>query len=491
MISENNENMIIVDLNLLYKISRLIDDNKDLHILYESVYNVLNCSFGLEDLCICLWDEKNDRFKVEFNKNNIIKEDFINKLSLKNSIKKETFRQDKPYLLINDSFININEFKESEEKILSKDTKLFFPFMKEDKVVGFVAFVYPGLVGKYVTVESLITFNIVSNMLFAAIKDAKKVHDLLVENRLADAVKDIAKIIETQYELDYVIPLMGEIMDKYLANPLIYIFSKNSEDNFHLSWPSSYSEGTIKPLLDQLNDTFKPVFSSNHYAMAVPLVCDEHIIGAIVGDSKIEELRDEDVKILSGISDQCSTTIEKAKTFAETVKHATVDALTGLDNRRQLDKRLLQEVSFAHRSKRPLSVLMMDLDHFKSINDTHGHSVGDYVLKELAKIVRSVTRDYDIAGRYGGEEFVLLMPDTPMDGARILAERLRERVDNTVISVGKFMSSKADTIKITLSIGIATYNGEDKNPADLYEESDIALYRAKQGGRNKVVLFNM
>ncbi|NBK23288.1 MAG: hypothetical protein EOM68_14810, partial [Spirochaetia bacterium] len=94
-------------------------------------------------------------------------------------------------------------------------------------------------------------------------------------------------------------------------------------------------------MLDQLNDSFSPVFSVNHYAMAVPLVCDERIIGAIVGDSKIEELRDEDVKILSGISNQCSTTIEKAKAFAETVKHATVDALTGLDNRRQLDKRLL------------------------------------------------------------------------------------------------------------------------------------------------------
>ncbi|MGD9579979.1 MAG: diguanylate cyclase [Vampirovibrionia bacterium] len=490
MISEHNDTTIAKDLNILYKISRIVAENKDLDVIFKTVYKVLNCSLGLEDLCICMWDKKNGFFKSVYNENHIVKEDFIHKFSVENIINKDKFKSDVPFLYFNDSFIDVLEFKESETNFISKDTKLFFPFVEDEKVVGFVVFVYPSGVGEYITVESLITFNLLSNLLFMAIKESKIIHNLRVDNRLANAAKDIAKIIETQYELDYVIPLMGEIMDKYLANPLIYIFCKDENDNFRLSWPTSYSKRTIDPLLNDLISANKSVFSSNSYAMAVPLICDEHINGAIVGDSKIEELRDEDIKILNGLSDQCSTTIEKAKSFAETVKHATVDALTGLDNRRQLDKRLTQEVSIAHRSKRNLSLLMMDIDHFKSINDTHGHSVGDHVLRNVAKIVQTLTRDYDVAGRFGGEEFVLIMPDTNIEGAHILAERLRKKVADTVIPIGKFMSSKSDTIQLTLSIGIAAFSGEDKNPADLYEEADIALYKAKQEGRNRVILFS-
>jgi diguanylate cyclase (GGDEF)-like protein len=128
---------------------------------------------------------------------------------------------------------------------------------------------------------------------------------------------------------------------------------------------------------------------------------------------------------------------------------------------------------------------MVDLDHFKKVNDTMGHLAGDYVLKETAELLKKSLRKSDVAARYGGEEFAVLLPETPQEGAFILAERIREKLASTCFNYGE------QAIYVTMSIGIAAYSPKtDSSNADLIKKADTALYRAKEGGRNRCCLFS-
>ena len=160
---------------------------------------------------------------------------------------------------------------------------------------------------------------------------------------------------------------------------------------------------------------------------------------------------------------------------------ATVDELTGIWNRRHFMHILDQEFSRAARYEFPLSVLMIDLDHFKTVNDNHGHNAGDRVLFTFARAAQHVLRDVDAFGRVGGEEFAVCLPHTGLDGARSTGERLRAAVKDIGIP------SRNETIKITVSIGVAAIGPGTIEATDLLQDADMALYAAKEGGRNRVV----
>ena len=131
---------------------------------------------------------------------------------------------------------------------------------------------------------------------------------------------------------------------------------------------------------------------------------------------------------------------------------------------------------------------MTDIDFFKSVNDTYGHAVGDLVLKTIAKVIRCQLREYDIAGRYGGEEFSILLPFTKINEAQMVAERLRKTIEDKVIDISKINpDSEVKTIKVTLSLGVYEMK-ENDNECDLLIKADKALYQAKNTGRNKVVI---
>ncbi len=164
---------------------------------------------------------------------------------------------------------------------------------------------------------------------------------------------------------------------------------------------------------------------------------------------------------------------------------AITDALTGISNRRYI----LEEGERAfHRTRRyhlPLSVIMIDIDHFKQINDTYGHATGDVTLRMLADTCQRSARDVDLIGRLGGEEFLLILPETPLSGAVRLAERLRQAVERTQIE-----ADNGTSVSITASMGVAAYHW-DKQLQDLLDRADAALYRAKELGRNQVVVASM
>lgn len=160
---------------------------------------------------------------------------------------------------------------------------------------------------------------------------------------------------------------------------------------------------------------------------------------------------------------------------------ATTDELTGLHNRRSLMNRLKFEVARTRRFRTPLSAVMVDIDHFKNINDEFGHQVGDEVLAAVGRLVRENVRVIDVAGRYGGEELCILLPNTPLEGARKFAETLRSRIEAQVHSAG------ARTVAVTASLGVGSFNHMDIDDADmLLKQADAALYRAKATGRNRV-----
>ncbi|CCD04389.1 TPA: diguanylate cyclase [Legionella pneumophila] len=161
------------------------------------------------------------------------------------------------------------------------------------------------------------------------------------------------------------------------------------------------------------------------------------------------------------------------------------DPLTGLYNRRYLEDFLFKQLHQAERTKASFAILMLDLDHFKKINDTFGHDAGDLVLKELGQILNSDIRLGDIASRYGGEEFVLLLYDIDAQAAKMKAENLRSAISNLQVKYG------AQPVgQITASIGISVYPDDAKSPAEVIEAADKALYQAKNKGRNKVILFS-
>jgi two-component system cell cycle response regulator len=176
--------------------------------------------------------------------------------------------------------------------------------------------------------------------------------------------------------------------------------------------------------------------------------------------------------------------IKRAIEYAHTKRLANTDSLTGLYNRRSFQERLEQEVDRAMRYHRPLSLIMIDVDHFKQYNDTHGHLQGDRILVEVAHALKTLSRASDIVARYGGEEFALILPETDKANAENLGRRLREYVAQHTFPGAEHLPARA----VTISVGIASYTPPDTKEA-LIEAADVALYHAKREGRNRVVVW--
>ena len=184
------------------------------------------------------------------------------------------------------------------------------------------------------------------------------------------------------------------------------------------------------------------------------------------------------IKLLQDELRKKNDELKEMLTQVETLSNA--DPLTGLLNRRRFDAILQPEFSKALRYKTPLSCMMIDVDHFKAVNDTHGHAIGDAVIKDVAGIIKWSIRDVDTACRWGGEEFIVLTPMTPQDKAELLAQRILK-------AVSEYSFAGANSVKLTVSIGIADTAGSGIDSVNkLIQAADIALFRAKKNGRNRI-----
>jgi diguanylate cyclase (GGDEF)-like protein len=171
-------------------------------------------------------------------------------------------------------------------------------------------------------------------------------------------------------------------------------------------------------------------------------------------------------------------------------EQSVTDALTGLKNRRFFDERLREEFGRAQRYGDHLSLIMLDLDHFKDVNDRHGHPAGDVVLREAGALIRGTIRDPDICARYGGEEFAVILPKTHMNGALVVADRIRRALGKKTYALPAAAPGGPATVQITASVGVSFYPAKDITSSDLLLRfADEALYEAKRAGRDAICLY--
>lgn len=230
--------------------------------------------------------------------------------------------------------------------------------------------------------------------------------------------------------------------------------------------PLLTNDPTSDPRFEARDDT--PSMAS---FLGVPLLAGQSCVGVLAVLDKPGGFRESDQAILTLIAAICAPYVQ----IARLARLSAVDVLTGTLNRRGLEGFFEREPA---RERRTLSVLMVDVDHFKQINDRYGHAVGDQVLQHLARALARQTRDGDALVRWGGEEFLVVLPQTPLERARVVAERTRASVERTPAPIG-------EGIRLTVSIGVAQLiPGESRE--DTIARADAAMYRAKQHGRNRV-----
>jgi diguanylate cyclase (GGDEF)-like protein len=223
---------------------------------------------------------------------------------------------------------------------------------------------------------------------------------------------------------------------------------------------------------------FKILSDEVNSLLCVPLVKDGETLGVISLASKDSKysFNENQLQFLTLLSSYIAISLKNAFLYNQ----AITDELTGLYTYRYFKMRLKEEINRAIRYKLPLSLLMVDIDFFKRINDEYGHQCGDYILRELAKIIKNTTRATDISSRYGGEEFSIILPGTEIKGATRLAERLRKKIEES-----EFIYQDK-ILKITVSIGISILKEDILEEGKLIEQADLSLYNAKRNGRNRV-----
>jgi diguanylate cyclase (GGDEF)-like protein len=216
--------------------------------------------------------------------------------------------------------------------------------------------------------------------------------------------------------------------------------------------------------------------------VTVPVMASGRLAGLLaLAGGAVARLSPETQAFLEPLAGQAHIVLENSRLFARVRDLSIRDSLTGLFNHRHVLELVALAVERADRYQEPVSVLMADIDHFKAVNDEHGHLAGDALLRQLASVLTDSVRAVDAVGRYGGEEFVVLLPHTGYDEARLLAERIRTRVQGCAFRVGE------RTHRLTLSLGVFSCpSAIVSTAADLVREADRALYRAKGMGRNKV-----
>ena len=231
----------------------------------------------------------------------------------------------------------------------------------------------------------------------------------------------------------------------------------------------------------QLEDIHSIHASESKSIVAIPLHQRTMAIGAIYLDNQSRQqcFSQRQIPFMETFAAHTSIALNNAKLY----KRAITDDLTQLFTRKYIDQRLQQELDKAIKFDKPFSVLLVDIDHFKSINDKYGHDIGDNVLRQLSTLFLNSLREFDVAGRFGGEEFIIMLAETHIKEAQSIAERLRNDVQ--LLSINDLEKA----IKITISIGVASYNKDNNGTiSQLIKDADQALYQAKKDGRNRIQL---
>ena len=234
---------------------------------------------------------------------------------------------------------------------------------------------------------------------------------------------------------------------------------------------SSYYRGADNPLFKK------------GYFVSIPLMIEQEIVGVLnINDVGQDSFDVGDLDFILKLSEFIAMSISNAVLYEQTNKLAVTDGLTGISNRPSVEKSLQIEFERSKRYNSPLSFIILDVDHFKDVNDTYGHQKGDEILIAVASLLKKACRANDIAARYGGEEFIMVLPQSNAQGAFKIAERVREEMMKI-----SFTGNESN-FAVTVSCGVAEFNKDYESINKLITVADLALYEAKNGGRNKTIL---
>ncbi|MFN2267062.1 MAG: GGDEF domain-containing protein, partial [Desulfonatronovibrio sp.] len=262
-------------------------------------------------------------------------------------------------------------------------------------------------------------------------------------------------------------PIASKWEETLLAVPERFIQKKvNSYKKINIS----SKKNTITSIPNPLNQILIPLHMNNRAFGAIIIVAERNL-----------KLGRDQLQIINNAGNHLALALRNALKYRDLKKEADFDGLTSVYNRQQFDKKMRVELKRHQRHATPLSLIMLDLDYFKNLNDTYGHIAGDMVLKKIGSLLGNTVRETDFPARYGGEEFVVLLPETKEEQAWLLAERLRQKISRTNF----FHENK--NFNVTASIGVASLKPGPLTPGDtLVGQADQALYLAKNSGRNMV-----
>lgn len=304
---------------------------------------------------------------------------------------------------------------------------------------------------------------------------------------------DTCYIFRVDQENQELIPLRFEGKESYdpdemlsLRIPLSVGISGKVASTGKAAFINNVIDTTEMPMLPS-------VIKKNRSVLAVPLKIDKDVIGVIfLGSYKERGFSKKEKTLIEILASYAANSIENAKVFEQIERRAFIDELTGLYNYRGFEQQLEEKLEIMREAGGLLSLLVIDVDHFKKVNDDFGHLIGNQALQHIANVLKQHVRKNDIIARYGGEEFTVILPDTKREEAYDIAERMREAVRTHTVSVNDDLSSgKKISIKSTVSIGIAVYPEQAEDGLSLVRHADRAMYvGAKQAGRDRVSVYD-
>jgi diguanylate cyclase (GGDEF)-like protein len=303
--------------------------------------------------------------------------------------------------------------------------------------------------------------------------------------RLKKLLEDVAKKVVKNLGFDRVKIFLADAKKKVLHGELGYAISEGLIDISEEVYPL---KGAGNPLVDALVDNGRnPALSSFRQPIRyIPLRARSEVMGVFMVDNLLsqQEITPEEIQLLETLAGQLGLAVKNAELYEGVEELSITDELTRTYLPRYFKERLEQECQRAARTGAKFAVCMLDVDRFKSINDTYGHPMGDRVLQELARQLRAVSRQIDVVGRYGGDEFAILLPNTNAEQAMQFAQRLRQKVNEL-----QFALPHEQSLPISVSLGIAIYPEHAHQAEELVKLADTALYWSKTGGRNDVRLY--
>jgi len=485
-----------------------IDNIRTLEQLGSKFISLLAQSLDCRRACLLLPEAGSEGFSAQFIYPPV-EDNPIGELKLRQDSPVVTWLKQKGTILMAGDLDIFPEFQsiwqEEREEFQSTGAKIFVPLINVEELVGVLA-ISERRDGRLYAVEDIDLLEVVTTQVAASIEKEYLHERLREQDKEITLINHLTTIITSSVSIQMIFEGFAQELKKVVSVDWASIAVVDGDELYFMALSSTVGsawqtgeriplKGTATEWVHQekrslyeadLKRNQKFWTGESHLQQGsrsivyLPLNINDHCIGSlIVASHEPNAYSRSQIKLLERVALQIAAPIENAQLYIRVEQKSRIDELTGLFNRRHFEERLKEELSRHSRYSNELSVFMLDLDNFKSYNDIYGHPAGDIVLNQIGKIIKSSIRNADQAFRYGGDEFVAILPETTREDAWSVAERVREQIAEGM---------EKQTIAITCSIGLASYPSDGVIASELVDVADTTLYYAKRTGGNRTYL---